>query len=277
MPRFLAVLLCLALAAVSHAAPPAAWDHVNLEKRDGAVLADVRLAWVLDGYLLEATAADGTVTTLAPTQVRAVRAADGRDLTAEVGDACPATDVDFRLLGDRARDSFDFSLMADLGAGLAVGTAKDGGSPRIVLLGGLRAGMGDRAHVRAGLRRQQLAQSAPLGGAALESASTDFVLLFGGRLLHPRENDNYAYLEAGPMLVRFDERFRGDDGLDPATARNAAGFLAQGGAVLPLSPSRGLDLGASVAVRPPLVEGTGAVYEFSVNVALAWRRGSASD
>lgn len=271
------LLFILALAAAAVAATPPAWDHVKVERRDGTALEDVRLAWVLDGYLLEATAADGSVTTLAPTHVLAVRAADGRDLTAEVGDACPATDVDFRLLGDDARVPFDFGLMVDLGGALALSAAREGGAPRPVLLGGLRAAVGSGAHIRVGLRRQGLVQGAPLGGPVRESASTDFCLLVGGRILHPRENDNYPYVEAGVMLVRFDERFRGDDGRSPSTVMNAAAFLAQGGAVLPLWPGRGLDVGAAVAIRPPLIEGAGVVYEFSVNVALAWRRGSAPD
>lgn len=249
------------------------WPHVTVERKDGTIVRDVTLAWVLDGFLLEATAGDGSVTTLAPAQVRAVRGPDGRDLTDEVGAACPAQDVDFSLLGRRARRPFVFAWMGDAGAGLAVGSSPGGGDPVPVLRGGLRVAAGERLHVRLGLRRQHLEQEAAMGGRRRDSASTDLLLLLGGRLKHPRENDNFAYLEGGVLLAGFDERFTGDDAAGVSADRQASGLLAQGGVVLPLSPTRGVDVGLALISRPPLIEGTGRNLTISLNLALTLRGG----
>lgn len=255
---------------VAPALPPVtAWPHSTVVCRDGTFVRDVTLSWVLDGYLLEAIAADGTVTTLAPSHVKAVLAPDGSDLTDIVGAACPAHDVDFRLLGRGSRTPFTFTVMGDAGAGLAIGTVRGGAGPVPVLLGGLRASLGGRLHARLGLRRQGLEQEPDLGGAAFSSASTDVLVLVGGRLKDPRENDNYAYLEGGLVLVRFDERF----GDGPDLARSAHGAAAQGGVVLPLSASRGVDIGVTAMSRPPLLDGAGHSLMVSFNVALTLRGG----
>lgn len=260
-----------AAAALDPAPAATIWHQVTVVRKDGTTARDVTLAWILDGYLLEATAADGSVTTVAPVHVKAVLAADGRDLTDEVGDACPAHDVDFRLLGRGARVPFTFAIMGDAGAGLATGSAKGGRGPVPVLLGGLRAALGDRVHARVGLRRQSLEQEPDEGVVAYRSASTDLLLMLGGRLKDPRENNNYAYLEGGLLVARFDERFGAGDG-DPSTA---SGLAAQGGVVLPLSPTRGIDLGVTVMSRPSLLQGAGRTLMISFNVALTFRGGGA--
>jgi hypothetical protein len=242
---------------------------VTVVRHDGTSVRNVTLSWVLDGYLLEAIDGDGTVTTLAPSHVKTVLAPDGTDMTDEVGAACPASDVDFRLLGKGSRTPFKFTIMGDAGAGLAAGSAKGGHSPVPVLLGGLRASLGGRLHARVGLRRQGLKQEPDLGGVAYSSASTDLLVMIGGRLKDPRENDNYAYLEGGLLLVRFDERF--GDGTD--LGRDAHGVAAQGGVVLPLSAGLGVDVGVTAMSRPPLLAGAGHGLMISFNVALTFRDG----
>ena len=112
-----------------------------------------------------------------------------------------------------------------------------------------------------------------MGGRRRDSASTDLLLLLGGRLKHPRENDNFAYLEGGVLLANFDERFTGDDAAGVSADRQASGLLAQGGVVLPLSPTRGVDVGLALISRPPLIEGTGRNLTISLNLALTLRGG----
>lgn len=277
LAALLAVMLSTPLPARAAAEAAPAWPHVTVERKDGSLVRDVTLAWVLDGFLLEATAGDGSVTTLAPSQVRAVLAADGRDVTDEVGAACPARDVDFRLLGSRARRPFLFALMGDAGVGVAVGNSPGGGDPVPVLLGGLRVAVAGPLHVRLGLRRQDLEQAAGTGGGLRSSAGTDLLLLLGGRLRQPRDNDNFAYLEGGVLLARFDERFAGDDGGAVSDERSAAGVLAQGGVVLPLSPTRGVDVGLALMSRPPLIAGTGSNFAISLNLALTLRGGGRTE
>lgn len=253
--------------------PVTSWPHMTVVFRDGTSIQNVTLTWVLDGYLLEAIVADGTVKTLAPSNVKAVLARDGSDMTDVIGAACPASDVDFRLLGKGARVPFTFSIMGDAGAGLAVGSAKGGGSPVLVLLGGVRAAVGGTMHARLGARRQDLEQVPDVGGAARSSAGTDLLLMLGTRLKDPRENDNFGYLEGGLLLTFFDNRFPGEDGgAEPGTL-TAAGLAAQGGVVLPLSPTHGLDIGLAAMSRPALIEGTGRCLMLSLNLALTIRGG----
>lgn len=133
LPAFIVALIFLVGVLPRHAtaAPDTAtsWTHVTVVATDGARRTDVCRwpgPWV--ATMLELTGSDGTVSTLAPLQVRAVLAFDGRDITDEVGAACPADDIDFQLLGEGSRVPFVFGAMIDAGFGGAVGNAEDGGS-----------------------------------------------------------------------------------------------------------------------------------------------------
>lgn len=268
----LCAVLCVVLpAGAGPAGAATAWPHVTVVARDGARHADVSLAWALDGYLLELTGRDGAVTTLAPMQVGTVLAADGRDITEEVGRACPATDVDFRLLGAGTRRPFSFTTMADVGGGGVLSNADGAGGPDAVLQAGLRVRAGRSLHVRLGLRRLSLSEGVGATGDVFSATSTDLLLMVGGRLKHPRENDNYSYLEAGVALVHLSDRLGGEDGTESPGGRTESAFAAQGGVVLPLDRTWGLDLGAGLTARPSLRQDGDLRLELGLNVALTLR------
>lgn len=246
------LLVVMTLATSAWATGPAAWTHVTVLRADGGRLNDVTLAWALGGYLLEAKAADGRVTTLSPDQVRQVLSFDQRDVTDEVDGACPADDIDFHLLGSRKHVPFRFDLMADAGGGVALSNGNGGSHSDGVLVAGVRVAAGDLFHVRLGYRRGRVSEAASTGGAAMEADTGEMLAMVGLRLTRPRENSNFAYLEAGVTLVHYSDRF-GRDGAPSAEADLLTISPAlQGGVVLPLNRHLGVDLGGFVASRGSL-------------------------
>jgi hypothetical protein len=276
-----AVLFCaLILAAgssaagsVAGAAVPAHWPGVTVVCRDGTRLDGVDLAWSRDGFLLRAARPRGDEVTLAPADVLRVFGPDGSDLTDAVGAACPATGITYTLLGRGSRVPFTFSFMGDLGGGLALDTADGGGDPVGVLLGGLRMGVAPPLHVRVGVRRLPLAELGAVTGTRVETWGTDLLLLVGARLQNPRENDNYAYVEGGLALIHVGARVPGPGAVGRDLERDFTAPVVQGGVVLPLSPSLGVDLGVTIEYRPSLVEGRDEYLLAGANVALTWRSG----
>lgn len=248
------------------------WPHVSVLQVGGRVYDDVTLSWALDGFLLELATGDGTVTSLSPDQVDKVKDGLGRDITDAVGEACPATGLTYRLLGQGKNVPFVFAVMVDLGCGSAVTTDSGDFSPLATLLGGVRFNASKRLHLRVGYRRQRLVESTSVAGGEIETDADELHLLLGTRMSHPRENNNYSYLEGGVALIRFDERFADGSGTVPADDRTGLGATLQGGVVLRLSAHLGLDVGGLVMARPGLiVESTGPNLMFGVNAALTLR------
>jgi hypothetical protein len=280
LPAFIVALIFLVGVLPHHAtaAPDTAtsWTHVTVVATDGARHADVSLAWALGGYLLELTGSDGTVSTLAPLQVRAVLAFDGRDITDEVGAACPADDIDFQLLGEGSRVPFVFGAMIDAGFGGAVGNAEDGGSVTPVGLAGVRIAASERVHLRVGVRRLQQAEGTEVSGVNVEAHATDLLVMVGARLKHPRENDNYSYLEGGLVWTHFDQTFDAMGVITANDATNNPGLTVQGGAVLPLGPRLGVDISGLLMLRPSLITDNDHSLHAGINVALTFRTGGTS-
>jgi hypothetical protein len=246
------LLVAMTLATAALGAAPAAWTHVTVLRADGGRLADVTLAWALGGYLLEAKTADGQVTTLSPDQVRQVLSFDERDLTDEVGAACPADDIDFHLLGSRKHVPFRFALMADAGGGVALSNGNGGSKANGALVAGLRVGISDQLHARVGFRGQHASEATSAVGGTMAADTGELLVMMGIRLTRPRENNNYAYLEAGVSLVHYSDRF-GADGRSLADADLVTISPAlQGGVVLPLNRHVGVDIGGFVSSRGSL-------------------------
>jgi len=236
----------------------------------GASHEDVTLAWALDGFLLELTSRDGAVTTLNPDQVDRVKDGLGRDITDEVGAACPATGITYRLLGKGRTVPFTFAIMADAGGGPAWTTGSGDFTPSLAPLGGVRVRLGERVHVRAGYRRHKVAELTAIADREVSSTTDELHLLAGVRMSHPRENNNYSYLEGGVAFIRFDERFGGETGAEPSDDRSAMGAVIQGGVVLPLSKHVGVDVGGLAMLRPTLSSrSTGPLLMVGINAALA--------
>jgi hypothetical protein len=248
------------------------WTHVTVLQVGGRVHDDVTLAWALDGFLLELAAGDGTVTSLSPDQVDKVKDGLGRDITDAVGEACPATGITYRLLGQGKNVPFVFAVMGDLGCGSAVTTDSGDLSPLLTLVGGARFSVGERLHLRVGYRRQRLVESTLVSGGDIETDADELHLLLGTRMSHPRENNNYSYLEGGVALIRFDQRFADGSGTVPADDLTGVGATLQGGVVLRLSAHLGLDVGGLVMARPGLIVGsTSRNLMFGINTALTLR------
>lgn len=251
------LLVAMTLATSALAATPAAWTHVTVLRADGGRLDDVTLTWALGGYLLEAMAADGKVTTLSPDQVRQVLGFDQRDLTDEVGAACPADDIDFQMLGSRKHVPFRFALMADAGGGVALSNGNGGSNVNGALVAGLRVGISDQLHARVGFRGQHASEATSLVGGTMAADTGALLVMLGLRLNHPRENNNYAYLEAGIALVHYSDRFGADGRLLADADLVTISPALQGGVVLPLSRHVGVDIGGFVASRGSLDAVTG--------------------
>jgi opacity protein-like surface antigen len=275
MRAFTTMILALALAATAAAAAaeaPPTWTHATVVEAGGAVHDDVTLAWALDGFLLELTNRDGTVTTLSPDQVDKVKDGLGRDITDDVGAACPATGITYKLLGKGRTVPIEFGIMADAGGGPAWTTGSGDFAPSLALLGGVRVRVGERAHVRLGYRRHQVVESTSVVDREVESTTDELHLLVGVRMSHPRENNNYSYLEGGVAFIRFDERYEGEDGTVPAEDLTDLGFTLQGGVVLPLSKRVGVDLGGLAMLRPTMsAVSTGPLLMVGINAALTLR------
>lgn len=266
------MIVALAMTATAVAAAPPAWTHATVVTVGGPVHEDVTLTWALDGFLLELTSRDGAVTTLSPDQVDKVKDGLGRDITDEVGAACPATGITYRLLGKGRTVPFRFGIMADVGGGPAWTTGSDDFAPSLAWLGGVRFRVGERAHLRAGYRRCRVVESTSVADSEVEATTDELHLLVGVRMSHPRENNNYSYVEGGVAFIRFDARFAGESGAEPSDDLMDLGATLQGGVVLPLSKRVGLDLGGLAMLRPTLSSSsTGPTLMVGINAALTLR------
>ena len=160
-------LIALILAPAAWAEGPV-WEGVTVHTEDGGALENVSVEWILEGYNLRVTAADGSRTVLGPLRVTSIIDAGGRDITNEVAEACPADDVHFALLGDARTVPFTFKAMFEVGCSGAYAIGDGAGGAVGAVYGGLRVAGGERFHVHLAYRRQHLAEA--FGEAATNPA-----------------------------------------------------------------------------------------------------------
>lgn len=272
------IFVLLGLALVLLAGPVASaedeqgWTNVTVIMADGTRHENVTVSWALEGYQLALIAQDGTGIMLGPLNIASIQDASGSDITQAVADVCPADDVGFALLGDDRTVPFTFKVMLGAGGSGAMTTGDGSGSPVWAGFAGLRIGGVKRMHLHALYRRQQMAAAYGASGGQVTGASHEIHIMLGYRLKHPLENNNYAYLEAGLALMDYDQKISTAGGGEIPSAGWESGLTVQGGAVLPLSDSFAVDLGALFMVRPPLVEDGGSQgMLFGLNVGLTFR------
>lgn len=234
--------------AASAAAAADAWSDVTVVRTDGTTVGPGTLVWYLDGMGLRLTAADGTVTTFAPSEVAAIRDARGRDVTQEVADATPAN-VAFGLLGRRRTRPLHLGLSADAGGSVGLDSGYGGVQAVGAWFAGVRWGALERVHLRVQYRRQRVREPVEASSGVLATWSDEIAMLVGARLVHPRRNNNYSYLEAGPVLVRWQERPDPGTGILAASDDAKLGVLVRGGVIMPLAGRAAMDLGAFLSFR----------------------------
>jgi hypothetical protein len=236
----------------------------------GTSYEDVSVVWTLEGFSLRMTAPDGTETDLRPSEVAAIHDSDGNDITNAVADANPATNVDFALIGDRRIVPLTFDLMLTGGGGGALYQAGGGLDPTWAVSGGVRIGLGERFHVHTQYRRQRIVEPVHTTGGEITDFTDELHLLLGFRATHPRENNNYHYVELGLAAVRFPDRYHAGRRSWNGRGGTGAGFTLQGGVVYPFSSRVGLDLTGTFMLRPTLVEDSSSTgLLFGINAALA--------
>ncbi|MEN8007792.1 MAG: hypothetical protein ABFS42_12305 [Candidatus Krumholzibacteriota bacterium] len=250
----IALFVALAVPALADQPTPQVWHHVSVTTADSTLYEDVSLAWGLSGYSINLTAADGTETTLSPSQVAAIRDSSGADITNAVADASPATDVDFALIGDRRAVPFEFKVLLAAGGTGGLISGDSSFSPTGAFFAGARVGLGSHIHLNCMYRRQRVVDTVHPHDTEISANANEFHLLVGYRTTPSLQNPNYSYLEMGLALVQFSEMFNAERNAWTGDGSSGLGVTLQGGLVIPLSSKVGLDLGGILMARPTLVE-----------------------
>lgn len=249
---------------------PVSWPHVSVTTISGTNYDDVSVTWTLAGYSIKLTHADGTEIDLRPSQVETIRDSTGLDITNAVAEASGATDVNFALIGDERIVPFEFGLMLTVGGSGAMYQADGGFDPTFAFIGGARASLSSWFYLSAQYRRQRVVEPVHSLGIDVSTDTNELHFLVGFRVTHPRENNNYHYVELGVSVVQFPERFNAERGTWNDSGSTDTGFTLQGGVVFPFSSRVGLDLGGTFMLRPALVEdSTNTGLLLGINVALA--------
>jgi hypothetical protein len=109
-------------------------------------------------------------------------------------------------------------------------------------------------------------------GGEITSNANELHFLMGFRTNHPRENNNYLFVELGAALIQFEDRFNEEREAWNDKGGTAVGATVQGGVVFALSPRWGLDLSGILMVRPTLIEDSADPgLLFGINLGLAYR------
>ena len=264
----LLILLILSMPTTGFASAPAPWPDCTVTLLDGTVYEHVEVAWKLEGFLVRLTTADRREINLNPREIATIHDAQGRHITQEVADASPA-DAGFPVLGAHKDEPLRLGLSADVGAAGGM----SGGYSGMVWSGGWFAGVryafAERFHVRAQYSNYYVREHVPHRSSPMETWTDEVSLLLGYQPIHPRRNRNYTYIELGPVLVNWRERY------DPETASiieggdPGVGGLLRGGVILPVSSRFVVDLGAQFSLRPSVVEGADDLgWVFGVYVAV---------
>ena len=267
---FFFLLTLLGPVPVAGQTDPVSWPHVTVSTTSGTVFEDVTVAWSLAGYSLKITHDDGRESELRPSEVATIRNAAGQDITNTVAEANPATDVNFALIGDQRIIPFEFALMLTGGGSGAMYQAGGDMDPTWSIFGGARISLGSRIYVNAQYRRQRVVEPVHAVGGEVSTDTNELHMMVGFRVTHPRENNNYHYVELGVSVISFPERFNAERGTWNDRGGSGAGFTLQGGVVYPISLRVGLDLGGTFMLRPALIEDSGNTgLLLGINAALA--------
>lgn len=270
---FLFQLTALAPKPAAGQTDPVSWHHVSVTTNSGTTYEDVSVTWKLEGYSLNLTHADGTETDLRPSEVETIHDSNGLDITNAVAEASDATDENFALIGDKRVVPFEFGLMLTAGGSGAMYQAGGGFDPTFAFLGGARISLSSWAYLSAQYRRQRIVEPVHSLGGDISTDTNELHFLVGFRVTHPKENNNYHYVELGVSVVQFPERFNDERGTWNDSGSTGTGFTLQGGMVFPFSSRVGLDLGGSFMLRPTLVEDsseTGLLLGINVALAMWW-------
>ena len=250
----LLILMISLLPAVGLASAPAPWPDCTVTLLDGTVYENVDVAWKLEGFLVRLTTADRREINLNPREIATIHDAEGRHITREVADASPS-DADFAVLGEHKDEPLRLGLSADLGATGGM----SGGYSGMVWSGGWFAGaryaFSERFHVRAQYSNYYLREHVPHRSDPMATWTDEVSLLLGYQILHPRRNRNLTYIELGPALVNWRERYDPETGSIIEGGDPGVGGLLRGGVILPVSSRFAVDLGAQFSLRPSVVVG----------------------
>jgi len=247
------------------------WDHVNVALADETVYNDVTVAWKLEGYSMEITRADGVRVNISPTLIAKITDSDGVDITNEVAGLSPATDMSFALLGDEKTIPFQFKIMILAGLSGALTNADDSHKPLGAGYAGARFGFSDKIHASVIYRRQNVVESTSAAGGSFSTDAHEIHLMLGTRMTHPRRNDNYGYMEAGVILINFDQRFDNENKVWISDDTGDLGVVVQGGVAIPISENFAIDLNGILEYRPSLIiHGGESAILLGLNIALAY-------
>jgi len=90
-------------------------------------------------------------------------------------------------------------------------------------------------------------------------------------MTHPRRNDNYGYMEAGVILINFDQRFDNENKVWISDDTGDLGVVVQGGVAIPISENFAIDLNGILEYRPSLIiHGGESAILLGLNIALAY-------
>ena len=209
---FLVQLTVLAPGSAAGQTDPVSWHHVSVTTTFGTTYEDVSVTWTLAGYSIKLTHSDGTETDLRPSQVETIRDSSGLDITNAVAEASEATDEDFALIGDKRIIPFEFGLMLTAGGSGAMYQAGGGFDPTFAFLGGARISLSSWIYLSAQYRRQRVIEPVYSTGGDISADTNELHFLVGFRVTHPKENNNYHYVELGVCVVQFPERFNAESG-----------------------------------------------------------------
>jgi hypothetical protein len=269
------ILLILMLLTLLLSTPLAAratdrhWPDCTVEMLDGTVHEHVDVAWKLDGFLIRLTTVDRVEINLKPREIARIYDAEGRHITQEVADASPSPG-DPGGLGDHQHLPLDLGLSGDVGGSAGFTRGYGGMVFSGAWFAGARYAFAERWHVRAQYRSQYLREHVPDRLDAADVWTDEVSLLLGFQPIHPRRNRNFTYLELGPVLVNWRQRYDKEADTFKTGGAPGLGGLLRGGVLIPVSSSLAIDVGGLLSVRPPLVDGADTLGTvFGLNVALA--------
>jgi hypothetical protein len=244
-----------------------AWYGVTVVHADDRTMTGLKVQWLANGARLRVTRAGGAYRDYFPEEIRALRAADGGDLTATVAAARPGgagRRDDDPFLG-RNREPKIFAQSFDFGVGYAMVLGEwfandDYGAPVDMDNGlnahvGFRAGISQRSYLRLAFLHQ-LANIEPAYEAIDDTTyvpvdldgTVDELILSVGTALTEARRGSFAVAEIGAGVVS--RRITGPDVSDRVFEFAAQVALLS---MIPLDDQSAVEFGASLTIKPSAV------------------------
>ncbi len=241
------------------------WSGLTIVGSTGQEIADVTVQWLTGGARLRVIRPGSAFRDFHPSEVRALRFADGRDATVDIAAARPggASIRDTRPLGSD-RDPRIFSHTVDFGFGYSMIMGDWFAEMEYGMLGqaGIRVGLGEHLYTRVLYRHQFgnidsfLRETDPNTGE-LElsgpSGSVDeFMLLMGSSITSIDHGGPFAVIEIGAGVVNRHLRNHAWDLRAETVDSTVTEFALHIGlaSIIPLDEASVIEVGFSLVIKP---------------------------